>query len=903
MYIHGSFINEKHQLVTVRIVTCRSLVKEVEIGEFGSPLCFTDDPLEISSEVNDTFDVLLRRSATIRLYSRNYEPEFFQGSARDAVVNIERDGSCLFAGYLEPQTYSQAYNEVYDEIELSCIDGLSVLQYSKYLGVGMNGVSYRSVKSSACDVTFQEVLFGIFGRLGSDLSISGEGLKLFYDGSKCLDSSSSYDIFGRLKISELLFLGDDEDDVWSEESVVEELLKYLNLHIYQDGLVFYIFSWESVKSSNDIAWHSLTDSEEMLTRCARISIGMENVGDCGSRISVGEIFNQLLLTCEVKTVESVIESPLDDSHLLSPYSSMQKYLTEYSSDGEGERAQRGFWDILNDRPTDYEHALTTEWFARVMENAHWQFFIGGELTDHYCEDNLHEEMLLNKLSREPGCAIIGFGKIEKASQSNDNSPVSRVDMTNYLVMSVNGNLDDSALGTYPSESDLKRSIPYARYVGNQSGGVFSPSDDAALNYIVVSGSVILNPVMQVSFPYPEKPAVWVASKSVTVPSRKNEDGRYYTRQYWKSLTPRQSSEYDSSVGVRRVSGDENPTDVDGLLPFTGSGPEEYEYKYSAVGDGSDTVSKVSVIACMLRIGDKVLVEKEKGETLGTGIAGSGSGQVSDFVWLRYKERTSCLSDEEYYRQCFYIGIDPKIGDKLIGTEFGVQNNIDYTMGITAQGMAIPIRKSDKLSGRVEFQILGPVNSLWGEITRRHPSFWRHTSWSTHSIPLLAHVSSIMVKQLELKVYSDNGLHSDMNDGDLVYMSDTVESFLNKKDDLVFKLSSGLTVEECRRLGVSDSVRMSTPTDTELGTGITTIYDANRSVSGKAERLYLDSYYKEYHAARVELEQTLEDEGSGISMFNHYVHPALGKEMFVEGISRDLMGGTARIKMKEIEEWQ
>ena len=88
-------------------------------------------------------------------------------------------------------------------------------------------------------------------------------------------------------------------------------------------------------------------------------------------------------------------------------------------------------------------------------------------------------------------------------------------------------------------------------------------------------------------------------------------------------------------------------------------------------------------------------------------------------------------------------------------------------------------------------ILGPVNTTWDVITRRHPTFFRHTKWSSSTVPLLAHVSSIILKSFEVKVYSDNGLVNNTGDNDLIYMSDTVETYVNKKDDLQMKINSAL----------------------------------------------------------------------------------------------------------------
>ena len=72
MYLYGSFINKKGDTVTVYIVTDGSKTVEVEIGDGTSGVWFTDDPVSISSEVNDCFDHLLRQSATVRLLTDSF---------------------------------------------------------------------------------------------------------------------------------------------------------------------------------------------------------------------------------------------------------------------------------------------------------------------------------------------------------------------------------------------------------------------------------------------------------------------------------------------------------------------------------------------------------------------------------------------------------------------------------------------------------------------------------------------------------------------------------------------------------------------------------------------------------------------------------------------------------------
>ena len=897
MYIHGSFLSQQSDTITVHIVTGNDRTQTIEIGTEKADVYFSEDPAEIENEVNDTFDVLLRNSAKIRLLCGNLIKNLFSTSCRDAVVNIYKNDTCIFAGFIEPQTLSQPYNDRWDELELNCIDALSALQYSKYKNVGALGVIYTFVKAEAAQRSFYDIATEILKGVTEGLDILGnQNIKFWYDGSKAVDAQTAnrYQVFKQLSISDLLFLGDDESDVWQQDEVLEELLKYLNLHIVQDGFNFYIFSWESVKAAPDkIIWHDIVANSTKTTAQQAVTIALANVADCDTTISIGDVYNQLLLTAKVEDIESVIESPLDDDLLVSPYINKQKYLTEYSSDGEGKTAYNAFYAMTHNQKTTYGGGAITDWYVQVMRNKQWTFPMKGDtdidIVDYFGSEGTNQHALPDWLGQAPGAAIMALGSVKINTANDDNSPTSKVNMTNYLVVSVNGNgIDNDENKTYPSVADIQKNIPYAVYTGNKAGGVFSPSDEKTTNYIVLSGKVILNPIMRRTNTYTNlHNKEWHGGLPIglkeneiyvwhqTVPSRNNGDGRYYTRQYWQAETPDKEVSWHEGADS-------------GFYPYTGEGPEEYEFKYSAVGDSTDTISKVAVLACMLVIGDKCVVE--------TGT----DGQTTDFVWQKYKERSECQSDDEYYQQCFTIGFDPKIGDKLVGTEFSIQNNIDYKMGIDAEGIAIPITKGDKISGQVRFMILGPVNATWDVITRRHPTFFRHTKWSSSSVPLLAHVSSILIKSFEVKVYSDNGLISNGNDdNDIIYMSDTKETFVNKKDDLEFKINSALTATECAQLGVSNTVKLSTPLNISTGDGVLEVYDRNGNVKAKPEQIYVDSYYTEYHRPRIVMEQKLRDIDNVVSLFNHYRHEALGKEFFVQGIGRNLIEGRADLTLKEI----
>ena len=905
MLFDGNFYNNRGDEIKVVICTKGDNAKRVEIGNEKDGIFFTDDPVEITSQANDTFDHLLCYQASVRLLCRNFVPEFFCSSCRDAVVNILRNGECIFVGYVEPQAFSQGYNENYDEVELICIDCLSALSYSNYRNVGAAGVLYDALKGKAAQRTFYDIIAEILNDVGEAANYMGGGtFKIMYDGSKALSNGTGdeiYNIFQNISINELLFFGDEEDDMWTQEDVLNEILKYLNLHIVQEGTTFYIFSWESIRKNSCLNLYRIDKGFEKSIEIPTYLVGKDiEVADCDTKISIGETYNELLLTDNVTEVNDVIESPLDDDSLIAA-GNFQKYMTEYIAEGEGETAYNSMYAMTTGRKeTDWQGASQVDWFCWPKAATNWKFY-GIEndsridMYEKYPADGTKQQDILNKgLTAGIGACVCAFGKIERKNGGNTSSLVTSVSMDNYLIISTMGR------SGYPSEKDILASCPVAEYTGNKSGGTFSPVDSDTINYIVISGKMVLNPVMDVTDIYynmsndkswnhtiTNPNAYW----HKTVPSRNNKDGRYYTRKYWDS------EQWNQEPGYSEANKKESSLS---FYPYTGTGPQEHEYAYSAVGVATDTIKRVGLISCMLIIGDKCVVECNKGDKNAVGDTSQGEGDTDDFVWKKYKERSECASDDEYYAQSFTIGIDPELRDKIIGTEFEIRKNAPYTKGITAEGTAIPIRMSDHVSGSVQFKILGPVNAEWNEVTKRHPSFWRHTKWYQDSHLLLQEINSIMLKEFKIEVVSDNGKIGAVSDEkDIVYKSDTGESFVNRKDDLEFRFTTALTSKECKALGVNNAVKLSSPQNEATKNALADIYDRNQNLTDKPEKLYVDAYWQEWHEPRVVMTQNVIEPKKGLSFASIFSVPVIGKRFYVQGIDRNLTEGTAVVTMREL----
>lgn len=902
MYIHGHYTNRKDERIELHIVTNGDRTEEVEIGSGDGRLDWTDDPLELESEVTDSMDVALKEKASVRLLAKGYESELFSTTCRDAVVNIVREGKVVFAGYVEPMALSQDYREEQDEVELTCVDALGAMGLENYGGVGMAGVSWQAQKRNAGRKTLGEIVKTLAGKATDGLDLrGGERVKVWVDGNVYLTEKGGKDLLKSVSVSEKLFYGDSEDEVWTNENVLEEVLRYCNLHIRQVGLEMYVYRWDTLRKGGVVEWEELESGDVMLTVAKEIGSGSWQM-DTGGQISVGEVYNKLKLTAKTEPMDTLVESPLESESLRDVYDGRQKLLTELSSEGEGVRAHRGFRELVREERTSWSCSSVTDWYVMVRNAVNWTFWglVDGErtnLTSHFCGKKENQERLPEYLGNSCGAAaLLSLGKVKKESGGNDNSPTSKVDMTDCLVVSVNGNgMDDES--RMPTDEALLKGAPCAVYESDVEAN-FSPTDDETTNYVVVGGKIVMNGLLPMTDTWTalskaaETDTEWNKYWHRTVWTSVNGDHKkYYTRKHWRAenwrYTPQPNTAVDEEGGR-------------GFVPWTEDGEKQYEYKWSGKGDGTDQLKKVGVLACMLRIGDKCVVELAEGEQNGTWTS-KGEGQLKDFVWRKYKTLEECGGDvDEYYKQTFTIGFDPKIGDHMINEEHGMQKNFDLSAGLDdEEGIAIPINKGDKVWGKVRFEILGPVNAWFADISKRHRTWFRKEKWTEKAVPLLSHVSNIVVKELTIKCVSDNGLMNVSGDGkDVVYLSDTAERYVNVKDDLEFKIVTALTSRECKAAGVEQGVYMNTPMDVEKEESLTQVYDPLTGVTAKPEQLYVDALWREWHRPRVVYQTTMDDTETTVDELWRYRSEALGKTFVVEGIDRNLTDGTATLTLKE-----
>ena len=953
MLIQGQFTNRAGQTVTVRIVTKVDTTTDVTIGDGVSGLWFpATDALVTESGLNDTFDVVLSSTATLRLESTQYVADFYQQACRDAIVTVSVGSDVAFVGCVDPRQFSQDFSggQLSNDIELNLIDGLAALQYANYAHVGEPGVIFRNVRASATVRSALDIITTTISQ-----TPDGSAARLWYDGSKSLtdDSARRYSVFSELGVAESVFIGDEEDDTSNLQDTLSDLLKFLNLHIVQRGHDFFIFSWESFRADT-IEWHRIDGTTATRTvQNAPTAISADNIDGTQVDIDMGETYNRLVLHVTPDDMASVVTSPLDDDTISPMFRNRQKYATSLWAYGDGKTSRKAFANLLAGQPTGYDGAHTDDYYLWVKKAYGWQLGRGDgnggcvDWTSTRLNGGRTQQRIPGYLRSQIACALMAFGKLEKKSEASDNSVTSSIEMNDYLVVSVNGNGKIAEDTMHPTPDEIKAAAPVAVWDGNEAGGVFSPSDDDTKNYIVISGSIILNPILIQSVNFLNKEEGDDYTDNIVAGRKDGKDTRRLAFRWWKADTPMTAPVPEDGKAKYGAAAALHPLDArdkkflqvgiipypapangwEGFYPWTDDDQQCFPFSFSVVGDKADRVSKIGALECMLRIGDKVAVEnKEFGDDNTRTITVDGKettvryGSLDNISWQTFKSLEDCQKAhpgdadaalDEYYQQTITIGFDPKIGDNLVGTKFNIQNNIDYTLGLDVEGMAIPVRHSDHLRGKVHFEILGPVfNCQTDVITRRHPTFFRSTKWTTQTVPLLSVVSSIMLPKFKIEIYSDNGLAGADTDSDHRFMSDTDERFTNKKDDIEFRIHSALTTAECEELGCANAVAPTAAVDLTTGDAVLAIYDWLKSpdptddapnpappVKVKAEQDYLDSYYNEYHVPRIELSFSLQ--GLAANPWARFTHPALdGRKFFAESVEYDFQNASTSFKAKE-----
>lgn len=838
--IHGKFKSNGDVEYSVQIIC----PYDYEIGSTDE-INFTDEPIEITQDVSDTFEHIIKTQANINLLAKNYLGDYiFSSDDRGIEVLIYKEKECIFNGYIQPQTYNQDFADEYTEITLNCQDYLCTLENHKY----KEKTNYDDLKTNVINVSFKTLLTEIFG----------ENPPIYFDNSIKV-SGYDDDVFSICGISELMLLGDEEDDVWTQEDILSELLQYLNLHIVQIGKEYYIFSWNNIKRTiKRRLFKDLFSDKSTYKNSDIINVSVDLYKSDDTQISMSDVYNKIIVECDLEENDTLIQSPLDEDSLVSPYTNRNRFLVE-TADGDNKKTHTWY----------YQFQTNPKWKMRYYENGNVCNVF--DLVESDGLNSINQYKIAEKAKHTKLFPMLcSFGKVESKSKG-DNSKNSDLSMSDQLIITINGSgtkdiNTSNVIKEWETISDKTKGI--IEY-NSAATGVISPTDNSVINYIVFSGQITLQPPVRTD-------PIKIAGGNFVLNPEVNCN--------WIK------GKYPSDVGV------EQNKSYKSLMPNLGyeSLRDKYREKYGSwlvyrSQDGVDSISKIPILICQLSIGNKYCVETNGSST-------QSQTTETTFEWLTIEECNS-----RNLQPTFALGINPALGDELLCKEFDLQNTLDVTDNIDAKGTAIPIRNTDNLSGKINFKILSPAYVGWQQQIRRHPTAFRHTKWWTTELPIMEFVENIYIQNFECKLYSNNANINNTDDKDLIYVSDVINTSIKTKDDITFKFNTALTTEEAIEKGISTNSKMSNVVNMKTNgviLNINSLFSSLEKQTAKPEEHYINDYYNEYSNPKLIIETSLNINKTSYWQqykFNYFKD----KVFFVLGTSKDLKNDTIKYTLKEI----
>ena len=779
--------------------------------------------------------------------------------------------------------------------------------------------------------------------------------KVWYDKSRST-TNGTWNIFGEMGIAESLILGEAEDDLWNYEEILDEICKFFNLHIAMVGYDYYIFDWETAKSDNSVEWVNLLKPTETQQKSySEIVVAPENYADDSTQISMGDCYNQIMLTDKIEKYEDVILSPFDSSNLYN-IANKQHYMTELAATGEGRAARDAFINLVKggEGQANYNNndsSSKREWWFNVKGSKFWKFTLNGQ--DNYdqipvdANGNKYKQWMLAKYVEQTPWAsgVFSFGHGDKITSTNAQNIENITSFTDYIVINIAGSGEDEnspetyiiyddyhmPIGSrprniYPSDNDIQNSGLKIEYV-NSNDGVYSSADSSIMNYLVFSGKIHMTTAHERTgsqgFAGYTQDAYnhWTRETNNGSTEFHYVDDTVFKRKNntFQDVRNRVYNNYD--ISGRCVGSDDNP---DGRYYTT----IFYEQNYPEYSDAPNWSENLLAPPCAegIELSGRFKYELTGRRSYAGGAAGYDSIPYVDvlaatcqignsycvesivnghkhFEWmtedsLKQQNRYLTLNDGSVIYDAFiFLAIDINDGDYLIGQSHSIYNNITTDMNIEKEGMAIPLSSDAHLSGELRFSIIGPVNITWDSGVRKHATWFRHSSWTNNSISILPHVDKIYLEKFDVAFVSDNGKILINDDNDIIYMSDETQKYVNRKE-IEFKFNSALTKNEAAAMGVNPVLGKSTVVNINTGDAVLSVVNNVTSETEKPEKHYVDAYYREFCEPRLIVETALKDSNS-FDRFNKYQFPYFeGKKFFVVKAERDLKNESIALTLKE-----
>lgn len=237
-------------------------------------------------------------SATITVATDNIYNDMYSGKNQGTSIKLYNSQRTLWVGYITPNVYNQTYSGVVENLEIECVDALSTLK----------NIDYKTIGESKNIVSIYNVLLQCLQQCNT--------YNILYISNTI--SCENGNIVGNLYVSENNFFDEDDEPMKCSE-VLEEILKYLNMTMFADGMNVYIVDYDAIASDKYTETYNAYNINDGTFRTT-IKQTIKEITPSSFRgsdgdLSIDNVYNKAVVVAEMYDTGNIIEGIFDDDKI------------------------------------------------------------------------------------------------------------------------------------------------------------------------------------------------------------------------------------------------------------------------------------------------------------------------------------------------------------------------------------------------------------------------------------------------------------------------------------------------------------------------------------------------------------------------------------------------------------
>lgn len=256
-------------------------------GSNNESVILGETPIVVNgSDSDNLYEPIKTTGATVSLLTRSLPVDIYSGSVLGTSVKLSSGSKTIWTGYLTPCAYSQGYVLPLEELQLECVDGLSVLKDIPFT-------------SSSKDINnFINIIFSCLKKANCFKT-------LYISNSLQLTSSANDSITEKLRITEGNFFEEkdyenqpDNEVAWNCYDVLFEICQYLGLSMTAQGDEVYVLDYDAIRSGKNSYWKydisgSTLGTKQTVTLSQTYQIKDGSFAETGTKIELSAVYNKL----------------------------------------------------------------------------------------------------------------------------------------------------------------------------------------------------------------------------------------------------------------------------------------------------------------------------------------------------------------------------------------------------------------------------------------------------------------------------------------------------------------------------------------------------------------------------------------------------------------------------------